>query len=93
MGALFIADEMITASVEPGGPGRRALPVSSLDIVTIGKAFGGGFPLSGLLTTTKFPRPSRERPRRDSSSSYGGNPLAAAGRVGAEALAIIETNA
>ncbi len=56
------------------------------DIMTIGKGMGGGFPVSGLISTpeitsaTPFSKPSA------SSSSYGGNPLAATA-----ALATIQT--
>ena len=56
------------------------------DIMTIGKGMGGGFPVSGLVSTDEitagepFSRPS------SSSSSYGGNPLAATA-----ALATIRT--
>ena len=87
-GALLIADEMITGL---GRTGRRwGVDHTGVkpDIVTVGKAFGGGFPLSGLLTTDAI---SRARPWGDpsgSSSSYGGNPLAAA--AGATALRIID---
>jgi 4-aminobutyrate aminotransferase / (S)-3-amino-2-methylpropionate transaminase / 5-aminovalerate transaminase len=87
-GALLIADEMITGL---GRTGRRwGVDHTGVkpDIVTIGKAFGGGFPLSGLLTTDEI---ARARPWGDpsgSSSSYGGNPLAAA--AGATALRIID---
>jgi len=86
--ALLIADEMITGL---GRTGRRwGVDHTGVapDIVTIGKAFGGGFPLSGLLTTDEI---ARARPWGDpsgSSSSYGGNPLAAA--AGAAALRIID---
>jgi 4-aminobutyrate aminotransferase-like enzyme len=86
--ALLIADEMITGL---GRTGRRwGVDHTGVkpDIVTVGKAFGGGFPLSGLLTTDAI---SRARPWGDpsgSSSSYGGNPLAAA--AGATALRIID---
>jgi 4-aminobutyrate aminotransferase/(S)-3-amino-2-methylpropionate transaminase len=87
-GALLIADEMITGL---GRTGRRwGVEHTGVkpDIVTIGKAFGGGFPLSGLLTTDVI---AQARPWGDpsgSSSSYGGNPLAAA--AGAAALRIID---
>jgi 4-aminobutyrate aminotransferase/(S)-3-amino-2-methylpropionate transaminase len=88
LGALLIADEMITGL---GRTGRRwGVEHSGVrpDLVTIGKAFGGGFPLSGLLTTDEI---SKARPWGDpsgSSSSYGGNPLGAA--AGAAALRIID---
>jgi 4-aminobutyrate aminotransferase/(S)-3-amino-2-methylpropionate transaminase len=88
LGALLIADEMITGL---GRTGRRwGVEHSGVrpDLVTIGKAFGGGFPLSGVLTTDEI---SKARPWGDpsgSSSSYGGNPLGAA--AGAAALRIID---
>jgi 4-aminobutyrate aminotransferase-like enzyme len=88
LGALFIADEMITGF---GRTGRRwGVDHSGVepDIITMGKAFGGGFPLSGVLTTDEI---SQARPWSEpsgSSSSYGGNPLGAA--AGAAALRIIE---
>ena len=58
------------------------------DIVTIGKAFGGGFPLSGLLTTDEIAAAKPWGNPSGSSSSYGGNPLGAA--AGAAALRIID---
>ena len=85
-GALLIADEMIT------GFGRTGMMFGSNhtgiipDIMTIGKGMGGGFPVSGLVSTDEitagepFSRPS------SSSSSYGGNPLASTA-----ALATIRT--
>ena len=56
------------------------------DVMTIGKGFGSGFPVTGLISTDEitaaypFAKPS------SSSSSYGGNPLGAAA-----ALTTIET--
>ncbi|MES1172575.1 MAG: aspartate aminotransferase family protein [Bacteroidota bacterium] len=88
VGALFIADEMITGL---GRIGRRwGVEASGVrpDIVTIGKAFGGGFPLSGVLTTDDIAQAKPWSVPSGSSSSYGGNPLGAA--AGAAALAIIE---
>jgi len=58
------------------------------DVVTIGKAFGGGFPLSGLLTTDEISSAKPWGNPSGSSSSYGGNPLGAA--AGAAALKIID---
>jgi 4-aminobutyrate aminotransferase-like enzyme len=86
--ALLIADEMITGL---GRTGRRwGVDHTGVepDIVTLGKAFGGGFPLSGLLTTDAIAQAKPWGNPSGSSSSYGGNPLAAA--AGATALRIID---
>jgi len=88
IGALLIVDEMITGF---GRTGRRwgvdhcgVRP----DIVTIGKAFGGGFPVSGVLTTDEISTAKPWSVPSGSSSSYGGNPLASA--AAAAALRIID---
>src|SRR5262249_43308517 len=90
-GALFIADEMITGLGRTGAWWGIDHTGVVPDIVTIGKAFGGGFPLSALATTDAI---AVARPRAHSSGSspsYGGNPLAAA--AGAASLRIIEDEA
>jgi 4-aminobutyrate aminotransferase-like enzyme len=88
LGALLIADEMITGM---GRTGRnfgvdhtQVVP----DIMTVGKAFGGGFPLSGIVTTDEISAAKPWSNPSGSSSSYGGNPLGAA--AGAAALKIID---
>jgi 4-aminobutyrate aminotransferase-like enzyme len=86
--ALLIDDEMITGL---GRTGKRwGVDHTGVrpDIVTIGKAFGGGFPLSGLLTTDEISEAKPWGIPSGSSSSYGGNPLGAA--AGAAALRIID---
>ncbi len=88
IGALLIADEMITGF---GRTGRYwGIDHSGVrpDIVTIGKAFGGGFPLSGLVTTDTIASAKPWSNPSGSSSSYGGNPLGAA--AGAAALRAID---
>jgi len=86
--ALLIADEMITGFGRTGTwwgvDHSGAMP----DIVTIGKAFGGGFPLSGLLTRDDIAQAVPWSLPSGSSSSYGGNPLGAA--AGAAAVRVIE---
>jgi 4-aminobutyrate aminotransferase/(S)-3-amino-2-methylpropionate transaminase len=76
--ALLITDEMITGFGRTGKMFGCDHSGVEPDIITIGKGFGNGFPVTGLMSTdaitqaTPFSRPSA------SSSSYGGNPLAAA---------------
>jgi 4-aminobutyrate aminotransferase / (S)-3-amino-2-methylpropionate transaminase / 5-aminovalerate transaminase len=87
-GALFIADEMITGLGRTGtwwGVDHTGVVPH---IVTIGKAVGGGFPLSALATTDEIGQAKPWSNRSGSSSSYGGNPLAAA--AGAASLKVIE---
>jgi 4-aminobutyrate aminotransferase-like enzyme len=87
-GALFIADEMITGFGRTGKRWGVEHSGTKPDIVTIGKAFGGGFPISGLVTTDAISIAKPWSAPSGSSSSYGGNPLACA--AAASALQIID---
>jgi 4-aminobutyrate aminotransferase/(S)-3-amino-2-methylpropionate transaminase len=86
--ALLIADEMITGFGRTGQWWGTDHSGVVPDVVTIGKAFGGGFPLSGLLTRDDIARAEPWSRPSGSSSSYGGNPLAAA--AGAAAIRAID---
>lgn len=86
--ALFIADEMITGLGRTGTWWGTDHTGVVPDIVTIGKAVGGGFPLSAIATTEAIGAAKPWSNASGSSSSYGGNPLAAA--AGAASLRIIE---
>jgi 4-aminobutyrate aminotransferase/(S)-3-amino-2-methylpropionate transaminase len=88
LGALFIADEMITGFGRTGRTWGVQHSGTEPDIITLGKAFGGGFPLSGVLTSEEIAQARPWSEPSGSSSSYGGNPLGAA--AGAAALRIIE---
>ena len=48
------------------------------DLITIGKAFGAGFPISGVIAKGEIAQAKPWSNPSGSSSSYGGNPLAAA---------------
>jgi len=91
LGALLIADEMITGFGRTGRYWGLEHSGVTPDIVTLGKAFGGGFPLSGLLTTDEISKAKPWSAPSGSSSSYGGNPLGAA--AGAAALKAIDEEA
>jgi 4-aminobutyrate aminotransferase-like enzyme len=86
--ALLIADEMITGFGRTGRYWGVEHSAVAPDIVTIGKAFGGGLPLSGLVTRDDIARARPWANPSGSSSSYGGNPLTAA--AGAASLRVID---
>lgn len=86
-GALFIADEMITGFGRTGKMWGVDHDGVVPDVMTVGKGVGGGFPLSGLVSTDALTaHPPFSNPS-GSSSSYGGNPLAAS--AGLASLEII----
>ena len=86
-GALLIADEMITGFGRTGTMWAAAVDGVTPDVMTVGKGMGGGFPLSGVVSTDAFTGHKPWSNPSASSSSYGGNPLAAA--AGLAALEII----
>ncbi len=75
--ALLIADEMITGFGRTGTMWGVEHSGVAPDIVTVGKGMGSGFPVSGLLTTEELSKAEPFSKPSASSSSYGGNPLAA----------------
>lgn len=87
--ALLIADEMITGFGRTGRNWGVDHTGVRPDIVTIGKAMGAGFPISGLITTDEIASAKPWSNPSGSSSSYGGNALAAA--AASAALSVIET--
>jgi 4-aminobutyrate aminotransferase / (S)-3-amino-2-methylpropionate transaminase / 5-aminovalerate transaminase len=90
IGALLIADEMITGFGRTGKMFGCQHDGVVPDIITIGKGFGGGFPMTGLMSRDEvifskpFANPS------GSSSSYGGNPIASTGALAALRIIIDE---
>lgn len=88
LGALLIVDEMITGFGRTGKYWGAHHSGVEADIVTLGKQFGGGFPMSAILTTDEISVAKPWANPSGSSSSYGGNPLAAAAAYAS--LSIIE---
>jgi 4-aminobutyrate aminotransferase-like enzyme len=85
--ALLIGDEMITGFGRTGTMWATVAEGVTPDILTVGKGMGGGFPLSGVVSTDSLTGHKPWANPSASSSSYGGNPLAAA--AGLAALEII----
>ena len=75
--ALLIADEMLTGFGRTGSMwGCDHEPILP-DVMTVGKGMGGGFPVSGVISTQELMASKPFGNPSGSSSSYGGNPLAA----------------
>ncbi|MGH7820288.1 MAG: aspartate aminotransferase family protein, partial [Candidatus Binatia bacterium] len=86
VGALLIADEMITGFARTG----RMFGVDHTgvvpDVMTTGKGMASGFPVSAVVSTDEIVAAEPYSKPSASSSSYGGNPLASTA-----ALATLET--
>jgi len=86
-GALLIADEMLTGFGRTGSMwGCDHEPILP-DVMTVGKGMGGGFPVSGVISTPALMASKPFGNPSGSSSSYGGNPLAST--AGLAALEIV----
>jgi 4-aminobutyrate aminotransferase-like enzyme len=85
--ALLISDEMISGFGRTGAMWGCDHDGVVPDIMTVGKGMGGGFPLAGVISTEKTTAAKPWANPSASSSSYGGNPLAAA--AGLASLEII----
>ena len=77
-GALFIADEMITGFGRTGAMFGCNHEGVVPDVMTTGKGMASGFPMSALISTERIMAAEPFSLPSASSSSYGGNPLAAA---------------
>ena len=86
-GALLITNEMITGFGRTGSMWGSDHDGVVPDAMTVGKGMGGGFPLSGVISTDALTSTPPWSNPSASSSSYGGNPLAAA--AGLASLEII----
>lgn len=89
--ALLIVDEMITGFGRTGHFWGSELSGVIPDVMTIGKQFGGGFPVSALVSRSDIVKVKPWGNPSGSSSSFGGNPLACAAALAATQI-IIEEN-
>src|SRR5258705_10580863 len=78
IGALLICDEMITGFGRTGKMFAVEHDNVVPDVLLVGKGFGGGFPVSGIVIREPIAFSKPWANPSGSSSSYGGNPLAAA---------------
>lgn len=90
IGALLICDEMITGFGRTGKMFGVEHEGVVPDIMTIGKGFGGGFPMTGLMSRDEIINAKPFANPSGSSSSYGGNPLASTGAYAAISTIIEE---
>lgn len=84
--AVLICDEMITGFGRTGKMFGCEHTATVPDVMTIGKGFGNGFPVSGLIAREDMANAEPFAKPSSSSSSYGGNP-----RPASAALATVET--
>lgn len=89
--ALLIVDEMITGFGRTGVFWGSQLSGVHPDLITIGKQFGGGFPISAVVASDELVSVKPWGNPSGSSSSYGGNPLASAAALAATKI-ILEEN-
>jgi 4-aminobutyrate aminotransferase-like enzyme len=81
-GILLIADEVLTSMGRTGKFFAMEHYNTRPDVATVGKGFGNGFPVTGMLVSEKYKDSIN---KISASTSYGGNPMACAA-----ALASIE---
>jgi 4-aminobutyrate aminotransferase-like enzyme len=89
-GALLIADEMLTGFGRTGAMWGVEHEDVVPDIMTVGKGMGGGFPISGVISSDAVTAHKPWSNPSASSSSYGGNPLAAAAGLAAVDIIVTE---
>ncbi len=81
-GILLMADEVLTGMGRTGKYFCMEHWDARPDVVTVGKGFGNGFPVTGMLVSERYKESIN---KISASTSYGGNPMACAA-----ALASIE---
>jgi 4-aminobutyrate aminotransferase-like enzyme len=82
LGILLFADEVLTCMARTGKMFAMQHWDTVPDVMTLGKGFGNGFPITAMLVSEKYKEVIE---KISASTSYGGNPMACAA-----ALASIE---
>jgi 4-aminobutyrate aminotransferase-like enzyme len=84
-GILLFADEVLTCMARTGKMFCMEHWDTRPDVVTLGKSFGNGFPVTAMLVSERY-KDSVEK--ISASTSYGGNPMACAAALAS--LEVIE---
>jgi len=74
-GILLVADEVLTGMGRTGKYFCMEHWQTRADVITIGKGFGNGFPVTGMMVSDRYKDSIN---RISASTSYGGNPMACA---------------
>ncbi|MCK9266940.1 aspartate aminotransferase family protein [bacterium] len=82
---MFMADEVLTCMGRTGKMFAMEHWDTIPDVVTLGKSFGNGFPITAMIISDKY-KDSLEK--ISASTSYGGNPMACAAALAS--LEVIE---
>jgi acetylornithine/succinyldiaminopimelate/putrescine aminotransferase len=83
MGALFILDEIQTGFGRTGKIFAFEHFGIKPDIITIGKAMGGGLPLAGFVANRKIMQTLSDNPPLGHITTFGGHPLCCASGLAA----------
>jgi 4-aminobutyrate aminotransferase-like enzyme len=75
MGILLMADEVLTCMARTGRMFAMEHWNTVPDVVTLGKGFGNGFPVTAMMVAEKHKEAIE---KISASTSYGGNPMACA---------------
>jgi len=81
VGALLVLDEIQTGFGRTGKFFGFELFNVTPDIIVMGKAMGGGLPIGGFTSTSKFMGKFETNPKLGHITTFGGNPLTAAAGV------------
>lgn len=85
LGILMMADEVLTCMARTGKMFAMQNWNTVPDVITLGKGFGNGFPVTAMIVADKYKEVIE---KISASTSYGGNPMACAAALAS--LEVIE---